>query len=92
MRLKGKLFMKISIISPMTVFILLLAIIAPDLANSEESLAKQSQNPVGDIISVPFENNLDFGVGPEDTEVYTLNLKPFYSANCAPGGAFRWRG
>ena len=70
--------MKISIISPMTVFILLLAIIAPDLANSEESLAKQSQNPVGDIISVPFENNLDFGVGPEDTEVYTLNLKPVY--------------
>lgn len=34
---------------------LFIAISAPVLANSEESLAKQSQNPVGDIISVPFE-------------------------------------
>ena len=45
---------------------------------SDLELAKKSQNPVGDIISVPFENNLDGRVGPEDGLVYTLNLKPVY--------------
>jgi len=69
-----------------------MAVCTSVLAESEGSLAKQSQNPVGDIISVPFENNLDFGVGPEDTEEYTLNLKPLYSANGASGEAYRWRG
>ena len=34
-------------------------------ADDQEGLAKDSQNPIGDIISLPFENNFDFGVGPE---------------------------
>jgi hypothetical protein len=54
---------------------------APALASDEESLAKQSQNPVGDIISLPFEYNVDFGVGPEETEVHSLTLKPVYPVN-----------
>lgn len=33
-------------------------------AQSESDLAKQSQNPVGDLISVPLQNNFNFGVGP----------------------------
>jgi hypothetical protein len=45
---------------------------------AQEDLAKQSQNPVGNIISVPFENNTSFGVGPEDAVVNTLNLKPVF--------------
>lgn len=44
----------------------------------EVSLAKKSQNPLGDLISLPFENNFDGDVGPEDANVYTLNLKPAY--------------
>ena len=62
----------------MAVFMLLTAAGTPALAESEQSLAKESQNPVGDIISVPFENNVNFGVGPKDAEVYVLNLKPVY--------------
>jgi hypothetical protein len=34
-------------------------------ADDQEGLGKDSQNPIGDIISLPFENNFDFGVGPE---------------------------
>jgi hypothetical protein len=41
-------------------------------------LAKKSQNPLGDIISLPFENNFDVGFGPKDALIYTLNLKPVY--------------
>jgi hypothetical protein len=59
-----------------TCIVLTLAPIA--VADEEEDLAKESQNPIGNIISLPFENNFDFGVGPEDAFVYSLSLKPVY--------------
>ena len=40
-------------------------------------LAKQLQNPVASLISVPFQNNFDFGWGPNDDGFrYTLNFQP----------------
>jgi hypothetical protein len=47
----------------------------------QEELAKKSQNPIGNLISVPLENNFEFGVGPEGATVYVLNLKPVYPVN-----------
>ncbi len=44
--------------------------------NDMASLAKASQNPVSTLISVPFENNLTFNNGTEDSVVDTLNIKP----------------
>jgi hypothetical protein len=41
-----------------------------------KSLAKASQNPVADLISLPFENNLTFNNGSEDALAYILNIKP----------------
>jgi hypothetical protein len=58
--------------------LLLMPVIEAAHAAGEEALAKESQNPVANIISLPFENNLNFGVGPEDARVNTLNLKPVY--------------
>jgi hypothetical protein len=58
--------------------LLLLSFTASASADEQEDLAKESQNPIGNIISLPFENNFAFGVGPEDAFVYTLNLKPVY--------------
>ena len=54
-------------------------------ADGQEDLAKESQNPIGNIISLPFENNFEFGVGPEDAFVYTLNVKPVYPVNLRKG-------
>lgn len=50
----------------------------PVLADGEQDLAKQSQNPVGDVVSLPFENNVLFGLGPSDSSAYVLNVKPVY--------------
>ena len=41
-------------------------------------LAKKSQNPVSDLISVPFQNNFNFGTGSEDNMQYVLNVQPVY--------------
>jgi hypothetical protein len=43
---------------------------------SDEELAKKTQNPVADLISVPFQNNFNFGTGPEDKTVWVLNVQP----------------
>jgi len=31
-----------------------------------EKLAKETQNPVANLISVPFQNNFNFGIGPRE--------------------------
>lgn len=42
-----------------------------------ESLAKKLSNPVASLISVPFQANLDFGVGLTDSgDKMTLNIQP----------------
>lgn len=45
-------------------------------AESQEELAKAAQNPVAKLISVPFQNNFNFGVGPNDVCQYILNIQP----------------
>jgi hypothetical protein len=51
---------------------------APATASADTELLKKSQNPISSLISVPFESNFFFDVGPKDALVYTLNLKPVY--------------
>lgn len=45
-------------------------------AQSEGDLARKVQNPVADLISVPFQSNFNFGVGPHDDLQYILNIQP----------------
>ena len=63
------------------VFAGLLSAVTGLLANEIQDLAETSQNPVGNIISLPFEYNYDFEVGPEEGDVQVLNLKPVYPVN-----------
>ena len=41
---------------------------------SNEALAKLSQNPVANLISVPFQYNANFGFGPDDDVQSVLNM------------------
>ncbi len=43
---------------------------------STEELQKAVQNPVANLISVPFQNNINFGNGPFDRTQNTLNIQP----------------
>jgi hypothetical protein len=50
---------------------------AGDETNNEEGeLAKKLQNPVANLISVPIQNNWDFGIGPAQAMKYTANIQP----------------
>ena len=55
---------------------LLLGVSKPLLAQSAEELAKQTQNPVASLISVPFQGNWDFGIGEREATGTTLNIQP----------------
>jgi hypothetical protein len=39
-------------------------------------LRKAAQNPVASLISVPVQNNLNFGIGPDDRTQNVLNIQP----------------
>jgi hypothetical protein len=43
---------------------------------STEELAKLTQNPVANLIIVPFQNNFNFGIGPNDASQWLLNVQP----------------
>jgi hypothetical protein len=49
---------------------------AAETAGSDEDLVKQTQNPVANLISVPFQSNFNFDTGKTDKMVYVLNIQP----------------
>src|SRR6516162_3024345 len=45
-------------------------------SNSTEALQKATQNPVANLISVPLQNNSNFGIGAYDRSQDVLNIQP----------------
>ncbi len=58
--------------------IVLLVIVRPGYGQeqSDQELAKATQNPLATMISLPFQNNTNFGLGPNDRTQNVLNIQP----------------
>ena len=48
----------------------------PAAATNAEELRKQSQNPIANLISVPIQENWNFGMGPADRTQNVMNIQP----------------
>jgi len=46
--------------------------------NDTEALARAAQNPISSLISIPFQLNANFDVGPLDKPQQVLNIQPVY--------------
>jgi len=57
------------------------ATVAMGQEKSDEELAKAAQNPIADMISLPFQNNINFDVGPLEKTQNILNIQPVYPVN-----------
>ncbi len=55
-----------------------LTLTVPAFAQDKAALAAASQNPVGNLISLPFQNNTSFGIGRTDAVLNVLNIQPVY--------------
>jgi len=53
-------------------------------AGDTEALAKATQNPVANLISVPFQNNTNFAIGPYDRTQNILNVQPVIPTRLSP--------
>jgi hypothetical protein len=62
----------------------LLPITSAAFAQDQADLAKASQNPVAAMISLPFQNNTFFGIGPDDDTANVLNIQPVIPLNFGP--------
>lgn len=64
----------------------------PGIARAQKSpgggdateLAKASQNPVGDLVSLPFQFNFNTGGGLEDRTFFNLNFQPVMPIKITP--------
>jgi hypothetical protein len=48
----------------------------PQGQESTAQLARAAQNPVADVISIPFQDNIGFGYGPQKDVQNVLNIQP----------------
>src|SRR5262249_1800807 len=71
--------LRLSALSCVVALLLLVSATWAETSASDEEatrLAKETQNPVANLISVPFQNNFNFGTFPKDQTVWILNVQP----------------
>ena len=65
-------------VSALVVFAAGVFVLGPDAqaGETESELAKKTQNPVADLISIPIQNNMNFGMGPHNRFQNVTNVQP----------------
>ena len=51
-------------------------LVAQHSGAEQEDLAQTAANPIANLVSLPMQNNTDFGFGPYDRSVNVLNVQP----------------
>ena len=54
---------------------------APPATDNADALRKAAQNPVASLISVPIQENWNFGIGPASRIQNVLNVQPVIPVN-----------
>ncbi|HTV66569.1 MAG TPA: hypothetical protein VMD98_13250 [Bryocella sp.] len=57
----------------------------PQAAGDVGALAEKLQNPIADLISIPFQSNTNFNVGPHDSAQDILNIQPVIPIHIGDG-------
>jgi len=60
------------------ILMLVIARVGHGQENGDDNLAKATQNPLASMISLPFQNNTNFGIGPDDDVQNILNIQPVW--------------
>ena len=60
------------------ILMLVIARVGHGQETSDDDLAKATQNPLASMISLPFQNNTNFGIGPDDDTQNILNIQPVW--------------
>ena len=66
---RGKIFLIVVLMVASTSFIY-------SQGKSNEELVKAAQNPIANMMSIPFQNNTSFNFGPYDRTQNVLNIQP----------------
>ncbi|MEA3301695.1 MAG: neuromedin U [Pseudomonadota bacterium] len=61
-----------------TIIALFLILAGSASAQSQEDIAEESMNPLSTVISIPFENNTLFDLGPSNSTANMLTVKPIF--------------
>ncbi len=69
----------------LTSFFFMLIASTSVIAQDPSDWAKQAQNPMADLMSLPIENHFNAGVGHKDGLEYVLNLKPSMPSRLSEG-------
>lgn len=70
-----------SLIQKMTTLAGLMLMVFPAFAQDDDRLMDKARNPLADMISLPIQNEIYFGVGPDDEEVNVTTIQPVYPIN-----------
>lgn len=57
-------------------FLMVALVWIPNSVLAQDNLAQKTQNPISDLISLPFQNNTNFGIGPNNRTQNVLNIQP----------------
>ncbi|MHC5053176.1 MAG: neuromedin U [Planctomycetota bacterium] len=68
--------MRNATVVPVALLPCILALSAGAEETDASDLAKKTQNPVSDLVSLPFQYNIEFGLGPRDKDRHILNIQP----------------